>query len=333
VIGNDIVDLEDRDAQPGARHPRFDRRVFSVGERRLLESAGSDTRLPWIFWSAKESAYKVARRRRPDLGFSPVRFAVELDAGWRGCVRHGEDVYPVRVDVRPDCVHAVATEPWIGVDEVWAEVRRPEPGETPGGMGEAGSAMRKRLNAGEPIDKNDGEQAKRRSQHNNYFTLPVTFAMISNHFAIAYNHHLGWLILCLAMGAGVTIRHYLNILYKEDRKEQRLLVAVVMAFGGVIGLSFMKRPEPVIVGPVDTPTAMAIIQKRCTTCHSVKPTYSAFVAPPAGFVMESTEQVLARAEKIVQRTSVSRDMPMGNATGMTDEERAMLRVWIEGQKK
>jgi hypothetical protein len=139
VIGNDIVDLEDRDAQPGARHPRFDRRVFSVGERRLLESAGSDTRLPWIFWSAKESAYKVARRRRPDLGFSPVRFAVELDAGWRGCVRHGEDVYPVRVDVRPDCVHAVATEPWIGVDEVWAEVRRPEPGETPGGMGEAGS--------------------------------------------------------------------------------------------------------------------------------------------------------------------------------------------------
>lgn len=194
-------------------------------------------------------------------------------------------------------------------------------------------AMRKQLNAGEPLDRKDGEQAKRRSQHNNYFTLPVTFAMISNHFAVAYNHHLGWLILCLAMGGGVAIRHYLNLLYKEDRKEQRLLAAIIVAFGSAIGLTFLKKPEPVVIGPVDTPTAMAIIQKRCTTCHSIKPTYSAFVAPPAGFVMESVEQVLAKKEKIVQRTNVSRDMPMGNATGMTDEERAMIKVWLEGQTK
>lgn len=194
-------------------------------------------------------------------------------------------------------------------------------------------AMRKQLNSGEPLNRKDGAEAKRRSQHNNYFTLPVTFTMISNHFAVAYNHYLGWLILCLAMLGGFTIRHYLNLLYKEDRQERRLLVAVLVAFGGSIGLTFIKKPEPVVIGPVDTPTAMAIIQKRCTTCHSVHPTYSAFVAPPAGFVMESVEQVLAKSEKIVQRTSVSRDMPMGNATGMTDEERAMLKVWIEGQKK
>lgn len=194
-------------------------------------------------------------------------------------------------------------------------------------------AMRKQLTSGEPLNRQDGEAAKRRSQHNNYFTLPVTFAMISNHFAVAYNHHFGWLILCLAMGGGVAIRHYLNLLYKEDRKEQRLLAAILVAFGAAIGLTFIKKPEPKIVGPVDTATAMTIIQNRCTTCHSTKPTYAGFVAPPAGFVMESVEQVLAKSEKIVQRTSVSRDMPMGNITHMTDEERAMLKVWIEGQKK
>jgi uncharacterized membrane protein len=194
-------------------------------------------------------------------------------------------------------------------------------------------AMRKQLTSGEPLDKRDSEQAKRRSQHNNYFTLPVTFAMISNHFSVAYNHHLGWLILCLAMGGGVAIRHYLNISFKEDRKEQRLLVAVVIVFGGAIGLTFVKRPEPVVIGPVDTATAMGIVQRRCTACHSQKPTHPTFVAPPGGFVMETEEQVMSKAEKIIQRTNVSRDMPLGNVTGMTDEERAMLKVWIEGKRK
>lgn len=192
-------------------------------------------------------------------------------------------------------------------------------------------AMRKQLQNGEPLNLKHGEQAKRRSQHNNYFTLPVTFAMISNHFAVAYNHHRGWLILWLVMAAGVSIRHYLNVLYKEDRQERRLLVAVAFAFAGAIGLSLMRKPAPKILGPVDTPTAMAIVQQRCSPCHSQKPTHPTFVAPPAGFVMESPAQVLAKAEKIVQRTSVTKDMPLGNATGITDEEREMLKIWIEAQ--
>ena len=194
-------------------------------------------------------------------------------------------------------------------------------------------AMRRALQAGQPLDKRDGEKSKRRSQHNNYFTLPVTFAMISNHFAVAYNHHFGWIILCLAMGAGVGIRHYMNINYKHDHKESRLMAAVVMAFGAAIGLSFVKKPQPVVSGPVDTPTAMGIVQKRCTACHSQKPTQPGFVAPPGGFVMDTVDQVLSKADKIVQRTSVSRDMPLGNLTAMTDEERAVLAAWIEGQKK
>ncbi|UQA62007.1 urate hydroxylase PuuD [Polyangium aurulentum] len=194
-------------------------------------------------------------------------------------------------------------------------------------------AMRKRLMAGQPIDKKDGEKAKRRSQHNNYFTLPVTFAMISNHFALAYNHHRAWLILCLLMAGGVSIRHYLNVLYKEDRKERSLLAVVVAAFGGAIGLSFVRPAPPPVVGPVDTPTAMAIVQRRCMPCHSQKPTHPSFAAPPSGFILETPEHVMAKAEKVVQRTSVTRDMPQGNATGMTDEERAQLKVWVEGQGK
>jgi uncharacterized membrane protein len=194
-------------------------------------------------------------------------------------------------------------------------------------------AMRKQLQAGEKLDLKHGEVAKRRSQHNNYFTLPVTFAMISNHFAVAYNHRFGWLILCLAMLGGVGIRHYLNLLYKEDRKERTLLAAVVAAFAGAVGLTLVRPAAPVVIGPVDATTAMDIVHKRCTPCHAQKPTQAPFVAPPSGFVLETPEQVMAKAEKIVQRTSVSRDMPQGNVTSMTDEERAMLKAWIESQPK
>jgi uncharacterized membrane protein len=194
-------------------------------------------------------------------------------------------------------------------------------------------AMRKQLAAGEPLDLRHGAEAKRRSQHNNYLTLPVTFAMISNHLAIAYNHRYAWLILCLAMGGGFGIRYYLNVLYKEDRKDSRLLGVVVAAFTGAVGLTLVRPAAPKGIGPVSAAEAMDIVLKRCAPCHAQKPTQAPFVAPPAGFVMESQEQVLAKAEKIIQRTTLSRDMPQGNVTGMTDEEREMLKVWIEAQPR
>jgi phosphopantetheinyl transferase (holo-ACP synthase) len=110
VIGNDVVDLRDPETLPGARHARFDARVFAAGERSALERSGARDRLRWILWAAKESAFKVAQRREPDTSFVPTRFVVDLDASLRGCVRHADREYPVCVAVTGDCVHAVATE-------------------------------------------------------------------------------------------------------------------------------------------------------------------------------------------------------------------------------
>ena len=111
MIGNDVVDLRDPETLPGARHPRFDARVFAAAERSALERSGARDRLRWILWAAKESAFKVARRRDPDTAFAPVRFVVDLDASLCGRVRHADREYPVRVAVTGDCVHAVAMEP------------------------------------------------------------------------------------------------------------------------------------------------------------------------------------------------------------------------------
>ena len=110
MIGNDIVDLRDPEVQPGASHPRFDRRVFAPEERSALGASGARERLRWIFWAAKEAAYKVARKRDSECVFSPVRFVVKLDASLAGAVEHEGECYPVRVVEEEELVHAVATD-------------------------------------------------------------------------------------------------------------------------------------------------------------------------------------------------------------------------------
>jgi phosphopantetheinyl transferase (holo-ACP synthase) len=98
MVGNDVVDLADSDVAADARHPRFDERAFAPCERRRIGAAQAEAPLRWILWAAKESAYKVAKRRDPATVFSPARFVVELDAELRGSVRCGGEAYPVQVN-------------------------------------------------------------------------------------------------------------------------------------------------------------------------------------------------------------------------------------------
>ena len=56
--------------------------------------------------------------------------------------------------------------------------------------------------AGREPDPAAGARGKQRSVHNNYFTLPVLFAMITNHFAFTYTHAHAWLVLVCADGVG-----------------------------------------------------------------------------------------------------------------------------------
>jgi len=107
VVGNDIVDLADPDASRGACHPRFDRRVFAPDEARSLPTECSDLQKRWILWSAKEAAFKAARRESARVVFSPARFVVDLDRSLCGSVRHEMRRWSARVRVDGDCVHAV----------------------------------------------------------------------------------------------------------------------------------------------------------------------------------------------------------------------------------
>ncbi len=110
MLGNDIIDLGDPETRPGARHPRFDARVFTREERAALAGASDPGRLRWSLWAAKEAAYKCLKKLEPETWFSPVRFAVRLGTERAGSVAHGGQRLRLALFSEGDCLHAVATD-------------------------------------------------------------------------------------------------------------------------------------------------------------------------------------------------------------------------------
>jgi uncharacterized membrane protein len=183
--------------------------------------------------------------------------------------------------------------------------------------------------AGEPPDPAPGLEAKRRSVHNNYLTLPVVFAMISNHFPFTYGHDHGWLVLVALVVIGAWVRHFFNLRH-AGRDAWWIPVTAAVA---VVALAVAIRPDEGGGGDgparsVSAEEAQAIVQQRCVPCHAAEPTQDGFDSPPAGVAFDTREQIEAQAAAIEAQAVDSTAMPLGNVTEMTDEERETLGAWI-----
>jgi uncharacterized membrane protein len=183
--------------------------------------------------------------------------------------------------------------------------------------------------AGLPQDPALSYRAKQRSIQNNYMTFPVLFVMISSHYPSTYGHQLNWLILAVLMVGSASVRHFMNIRFSYASWLRGAVAAGLLAIAVVFGLLAQARGVFGAAGePVPYATAQAIVERRCIACHSAHPTDPRFPAPPAGIIFGSPEQIASRAEKIRLQVS-NKVMPLGNATNMTDEERATLVRWID----
>ncbi len=172
-------------------------------------------------------------------------------------------------------------------------------------------------------------EAKRRSVHNNYLTLPVVFTMISNHFPITYGHSYSWLILVCLLVIGAWVRHFFNV-----RHTGRTAWWVpVTAAAGIAAVAVAIRPGGSSGGTaVPFTRAQAIVQARCVPCHSVHPTK--VNSAPMGIVFDTPKQIATQASLIEQVAVSTKVMPLGNQTGMTQEERDALGAWIrQGAKR
>jgi uncharacterized membrane protein len=204
-----------------------------------------------------------------------------------------------------------------------------------------------------------------RSRHNNYFTLPVLFIMISNHFPSTYGSPYNWLILAGLGVLAVLVRHYFNTRHNSHKFAWTLPVAAL----GMICLAYVTGPAPLPKPPqatkieyqplpgtaiggyrhdevrptpapepvtevaaaspgVDFTKVHSVIQERCTVCHSAKPTSQLFSTAPAGVMFDTPEQIKQLAPRIQAQAVTSQIMPLGNITQMTQQERDLIGAWV-----
>jgi uncharacterized membrane protein len=180
---------------------------------------------------------------------------------------------------------------------------------------------------GRAPDPVHGQRGKQRSVHNNYFTLPVLFIMISSHYPFTWGHPRAWLVLIAILLIAAGVRHFFNL-----RHRGRTVWAIpVSALAAAAGLAVAIAPAP----PASVPSpafavVQAIVAQRCATCHAERPTQEGIAAAPKGVLLDTPERILAQVRNIQAQAVETRAMPIGNLTGMTDIERSQLGAWIAG---
>jgi uncharacterized membrane protein len=178
---------------------------------------------------------------------------------------------------------------------------------------------------GEVPDPRDGLRAKQRSVHNTYFTLPVLFVMTSNHYAMTYSHEYNWAILIAISLAGALIRIYFVARHSGKASPIPLIIAGVLLAG--VAALIVPRASAASGEAVAFDDVRAVVAHRCMTCHSAVPTHPAFPAAPGGVILDTDAQIVAEARRIHQQTVITRVMPIGNLTNISEEERDIIDRW------
>ena len=197
------------------------------------------------------------------------------------------------------------------------------------------------IKAGRAVDPIHGKRGKQRSVHNTYFTLPVLFAMLSGHYSFTYTHPQNWIVLVLMMFAGAAIRQFFVLrhgfkLGRNGHPWPYALAGVVAIMGVMVWL----KPAPVVDsgaitsgavnaastgagGPIAYKTVQAVLEQRCHLCHGAQ-------VQMKNVRLDSPEGVKLHAQNIYQQAVVTKVMPLNNATGITEVERALIKQWFEG---
>ena len=197
------------------------------------------------------------------------------------------------------------------------------------------------LVAGREPNPDYGKQAKTRSAHNNYMTLPVLFLMISGHYPLTYSTPYAWVIVGLVLVAGGVVRHFYN-----ERHAGRpnpwwawgLAAACILAAAFV---SMLGSPEgrarlglaaaaPVkIASTAKVPKNVdEIILTRCSMCHAREPVWAGVGVPPKGILLETPDQIVRAAHEIRVQAVMTKAMPPNNITQMTQDERLVIAAWL-----
>lgn len=175
-------------------------------------------------------------------------------------------------------------------------------------------------------------RAKLRSVHNNYLTLPVIFIMISNHYPMLYSHAQGWAVLAAIGFITAFARHYFNLRHQGIQRPSILLLSAMLTLALAWVLAPPSRSSAVVAEPgvalVSGTRIQQLLDQHCSSCHAAEPSHPAFQAAPAGISLETLEQLAQHHSKVRQAAVDSHYMPLGNLSGMSEDERQLLGRWL-----
>jgi uncharacterized membrane protein len=174
-----------------------------------------------------------------------------------------------------------------------------------------------------------GKRGKQRSVHNTYFTLPVIFAMLSNHYSFLYTHPQRWLILFVMMFAGALIRQFFvqrhgYHLGRASNPWPFAAVGVVLIVAAIAAMApwGAKDVAPQAqAAPATFAQVKSVMDQRCLSCHGEQ-------VQMKNVRLDTPEYIKLHAQNIYQQVSVTQQMPMNNATGITAEERQWVASWF-----
>ena len=183
------------------------------------------------------------------------------------------------------------------------------------------------IKAGQPVDPVHGQRGKQRSVHNTFFTLPVLFTMMSNHYGVTYGAKYNWVVLVAIMTAGALIRmsfafRHKALAYGKPVPWHFAVIGSLILAGVVFALMPPQQAaQPAATAPVTFAEVQAVVTQRCTLCHGA-------AMQSKNVRLDSAGEVRKHAQAIYQQVVVLKIMPMNNATQITDAERTLIGRWF-----
>lgn len=197
------------------------------------------------------------------------------------------------------------------------------------------------LIAGREPDPSLGKQAKTRSTHNNYLTLPVIFLMISGHYPLTFMSQHAWVIVGLVLIAGAIVRYFYNQRHAGNGNKWWAWAVAAIALVIAALISMVSNPvgrARLGLSPIDPPALVAsaqvpadvneVITSRCSMCHAAEPVWDGLASAPKGILLDSPAQIARNAPLIMEQAVITHAMPPNNITEITKEERHVLAMWL-----
>jgi uncharacterized membrane protein len=259
----------------------------------------------YVFWSLYNYACKwFGERKHGDAIVGAIVFVLVVVASWAACRVFAGRAAFVIVGAMMGTAMSANVLFWIipGQRKVVAAIR-----------------------AGDTVDPVHGFRGKQRSVHNTYFTLPVLFAMLSNHYSFTWAHPHNWLVLVLMMFAGAAIRQFFVMRHGwklgRNRHPMPYALAGIVVILGVIAWLAPSAP-PSTSQQASFADVQKVIAQRCVQCHGAQ-------LQMKNIRLDSADALKQHAQQVYQQAVVAKTMPLNNATQITDAERALIGQWFE----